>query len=99
MSPEIICSLDLSFGSFLYIKIKKGTYLLLGKQKNRGPRRRTELGAAKVTKEKGSLRLFLGLAFSQQAAHYNSFATLTQTVMLEEALPFSASKMQIFFQK
>jgi hypothetical protein len=24
-SPEIICSLDFSFGSFLYIKAKKGT--------------------------------------------------------------------------
>jgi hypothetical protein len=28
MSPEIICSLDFSFGSFLYIKGKKGTVTL-----------------------------------------------------------------------
>jgi hypothetical protein len=40
------------------------------------------LAQKKVTKEKGSLRVFLGLTFFRLPTHYNSFATLTQTVML-----------------
>ena len=53
----------------------------------------------KRTKEKGSRKSFLGLPFYRLPTHYNSFAMLTQTVMLTYILPFATSKMLIFSKK
>jgi hypothetical protein len=57
------------------------------------------LAQKKRTKEKGSRKSFLGLPFFRLPTHYNSFALLTQTVMLTYILPFATSKMLISFQK
>ena len=57
------------------------------------------LAQKKRTKEKGSHKSFLGLSFYRLPTHYNSFALLTQTVMLTYILRFATSKMLIFFQK
>jgi hypothetical protein len=57
------------------------------------------LAQKKRTKEKGSHKSFLGLSFFRLPTHYNSFALLTQTVMLTYILPFATSKMLISFQK
>jgi hypothetical protein len=57
------------------------------------------LAQKKRTKEKGSLKSFFCLAFYRLPMHYNSFALLTQTVMLTLSLRFASSKMLIYFQK
>jgi hypothetical protein len=57
------------------------------------------LAQKKRTKEKGSHKSFLGLSFFRLPTHYNSFALLSQTVMLTYILPFATSKMLISFQK
>jgi hypothetical protein len=60
------------------------------------------LAQKKRTKEKGSLKSFLGLTFYRLPTHYNSLSRLggiAQTVMLSWAIRFATSKMLIFFQK
>jgi len=60
------------------------------------------LAQKKRTKEKGSLKSFLGLTFYRLPTHYNSLPRIlgvAQTVMLTYAFHFATSKMLIYFQK
>jgi hypothetical protein len=58
------------------------------------------LAQKKRTKEKGSLKSFLGLTFCCLPTQYNSPSLRSgQTVLLTGAIPFAANKMSIFFQK
>ena len=60
------------------------------------------LAQKKRTKEKGSLKSFLGLTFYRLPTHYNSLHRIlgvAQTVMLTYALHLATSKMLIYFQK
>jgi len=62
------------------------------------------LAQKKRTKEKGSLKSFLGLTFCQLPTQYNSSSPRLrseppQTVLLTGAIRFAANKMAIFIQK
>jgi hypothetical protein len=60
------------------------------------------LAQKKRTKEKGSLKSFLGLTFYRLPTQYNSSSAkwrTPQTVLLTYSQRFAANKMLLFFQK